>query len=46
MATYEVPDPIINWPFATSEDERPAVKVVDRRGSELLVVKSLKEPGK
>ena len=36
----------ISAPFAAGEHGQVAVKVIDQRGNELLVVKSLKEAGK
>jgi len=36
----------VSAPFATGEHGQVAVKVIDQRGNELLVVTSLKEAGK
>jgi adenine-specific DNA-methyltransferase len=44
MADYEVPEPTLNAaPFEAGEHGQIAVKVIDDRGNELMVVKGLSE---
>jgi adenine-specific DNA-methyltransferase len=43
MSSFEVEQPVLNAPFSAGEHDRVAVKVLDDRGNELLVVKPLAE---
>ncbi len=46
MPDYEVPEPILNSPYdEAGEHDQIAVRVIDDRGNELMVVKDLKELG-